>query len=212
MMVGDKPLLEHHIQKLRDVGVTSIVINTHHYAEQVKAFVESRDFGVTIQLSHEVELLGQGGGLLLASKNFEDDSPFLVCNSDIYTDLDLASLVSKHLASTSMVTLAVAHRETSRYLRFDEHNFLCGWENRRTEEVISWDDRHFETWAFNGIQVISPAIFKYMEGMGSAFSTIPVFLKAAKSGEKIEAFPMDESYWIDIGTVQKLEQLRAYIQ
>ena len=212
MMIGNKPLLEHHILKLRDAGVTTVVINTHHFAEQVEAFVESNDFGVTIHLSHEAELLGQGGGLWLASKYFQEDSPFLVCNSDIYTALDLSRLVSKHEALANLATLAVAQRETSRYLRFDDHNQLCGWENRSTGAVVSWDDRRFETWAFNGVQVMSPGIFKHMEGMGSSFSTIPVFLKAAQDGERVGAFAMDESYWIDIGTVQKLEQLRAYIQ
>ena len=209
---GDKTLLEHNILKLKAAGVDTLVINVHHFAEQVIEFVRSKDFGLTIHLSDEKDLLGQGGGLLYASKFFQGEDAFLVCNSDLYTDLDLKALVSAHSDSECLATLAVAQRETSRYLRFDEQFNLCGWENRKTGESTSWDDRHFETWAFNGFQVISPRIFGFMDGLGTSFSTIPVYLKAAQSGEKIKAFAMDESYWIDIGTVEKLDLLREHLE
>jgi len=59
---------------------------------------------------------------------------------------------------------------------------------------------------------VSPRLFNYMQDMGPAFSTIPVYLKAAQAGEQIAAYPMDASYWIDIGSVEKLEQLRHHLQ
>lgn len=212
MRAGDKTLLEHNIVKLRDAGVKFVVINTHHFAEQVKAFVESRDFGLTIHLSNEKDLLGQGGGLQFASSFFQNEDAILVCNSDLYTDLDLKLLVAAHDASQNLATLAVANRQTSRYLRFDEKFNLCGWENRKTSEVVSWDDRPFEALAFNGFQVISPKIFSYMDGMGDSFSTIPVYLKAAQAGEKVKAYNMNDAYWVDVGTVEKLEILRVHLE
>ena len=209
---GNKTLLEHNILKLKAAGVKTLVINVHHFAEQVIEFVRSNDFGLAIQISEEQELLGQGGGLLYASEHFKNEEAFLVCNSDIFTDLDLGSLISAHAESTRLATLAVAKRETSRYLRFDQNNNLCGWENRKTGEKISWSDNSYDNWAFNGIQIISPKIFDYMHDLGTFFSTIPVYLKAAQAGENIKAIPMGQSYWIDIGTVEKLEALRQYLQ
>ncbi|NQT62285.1 MAG: NTP transferase domain-containing protein [Candidatus Marinimicrobia bacterium] len=208
---GNKTLLEHNIRKLKAAGVETLVINTHHFAEQVIEFIRSKDFGLTIHISEEQELLGQGGGLLFASKYFQGEEAFLVCNSDIYTDLDLRALISAHNESQSLVTLAIAKRDTSRYLRFDQNENLCGWENRKTGEKVSWNDNSYDIWAFNGIQVISPRLFDYMDDLGTSFSTIPVYLKAAKAGESIKAFPMDRSYWIDIGTVEKLEALRGHL-
>mgnify|MGYP006412317365 FL=1 len=208
---GNKPLLEHNINKLKAAGVKTLVINVHHFAEQVIEFIQSKDFGLTIHISEEQDLLGQGGGLLFASKYFQGEDAFLVCNSDVYTDLDLRALISAHNDSQGLATLAVANRETSRYLRFDQSNNLCGWENRKTGENISWSSNSYEEWAFNGIQVISSGFFNYMDDLGTSFSTIPVYLKAAQAGEKIKAFPMDQSYWIDIGTVKKLEALRQYL-
>jgi len=208
---GNKTLLEHNILKLKAAGVDTLVINVHHFSEQVIAFIQSKDFGLTIHISEEPELLGQGGGLLQASPYFAGDEAFLVCNSDIYTDLDLGSLVAAHRASQSLATLAVAKRETSRYLRFDEDKNLCGWENRKTGEKVSWNTKSYEKLAFNGVQVITPRLFDYMTDLGHSFSTIPVYLKAAEAGEKIKAFPMDHAYWIDIGTVEKLETLCQYL-
>ena len=208
---GGKSLLEHNIIKLQKAGVDTLVINTHHFSEQVKKFVRYKDFGLTIQISEEKDLLGQGGGLLKASKYFQGEEAFFVCNSDIYSELDLKALLSAHNESQRLATLAVAKRETSRYLRFDQKNNLSGWENRKTGEKVSWSDNSYDIWAFNGIQVISPKIFDYMDDLGSSFSTIPVYLKAAEAGEKLVAFPMDQSYWIDIGTVEKLEVLRQHL-
>ncbi len=209
---AEKTLLEHGIQNLKKAGVTSIVINVHHFADQIIEFVNSRDFGVNILISQEKELLETGGGLLFAAEHFRGEKSFLVCNSDIYSTLDLKTLVETHNKGNQLATLAVSNRDTSRYLRFNDRRLLIGWENRKTAEVISWNQDHFQAWAFNGIQVLSPKIFDYMNDLGPHFSTIQVYLEAAQAGESIGAYPMDDVYWIDIGTVDKLESLRTYLK
>ncbi len=209
---ADTTLLEHNIRHLIKNGVTTIVINLHHFGQQIIDFIGEHDFGIDIQISVEEELLETGGGLLFARDHFCNEEAFLVCNSDIYTDLDLRSMVISHLEHENLATLAVADRETARYLRFNDQQLLCGWENRKTSEEISWNDESFQTRAFNGVQVMSPGIFDYMDDLGSIFSTIPVYLKAAQSGKRIMAYPMDVAYWIDIGTIEKLEELRVYLK
>lgn len=208
---GNKTLLEHNILKLRAAGVDTLVINTHHFGDQVSTFIDSNDFGMTIHISREEELLETGGGLLHASEHFLNEEAFIVCNSDIYSDIDLGALISQHKQNQSLATLAVADRVTSRYLRFNEQDHLCGWENRKSGETISWNHDTFKTKAFQGTQIISPGLFDFMGDMGKIFSTIPVYMKAAQAGERISAFPMDHSYWIDIGTVEKLEALREHL-
>jgi len=208
---ADTTLLEHNIRHLMQNGVTSIVINTHHFGQQIVEFIEAKEFEVDIQISEEKELLETGGGLLLAADHFRDEEAFLVCNSDIYTNLDLRSLVISHLENENLATLAVSDRKTSRYLRFNNQQLLCGWENGKTGEQISWNQDSYQTWAFNGIQVLSPGIFEYMDDFGSKFSTIPVYLKAAQAKARIAMHAMDDAYWIDIGTIEKLEELRAYL-
>ncbi len=208
---ADTTLLEHNIRHLINNGVTTIAINTHYLGQQIIDFISEHDFGIDIQISKEEELLETGGGLQLAADHFRGEAAFLVCNSDIYTDFDLRSMVIKHLENKNLATLAVAQRETSRYLRFNDKQQLCGWENRKTKAEISWNNEAFQTWAFNGIQVLSPRIFDYMDDFGAKFSTIPVYLKAAQAGENIAMVSMDDAYWIDIGTIEKLEELRKHL-
>ncbi|WP_455671962.1 sugar phosphate nucleotidyltransferase [Phocaeicola sp.] len=68
--VAGKPMLEHVILKLKAAGFNEIVINVHHFANQILAFLEANDnFGVTIHISDETdELLDTGGGLQKAEK------------------------------------------------------------------------------------------------------------------------------------------------
>lgn len=208
---GGKTLLEHNILWLKHYGVQEIIVNTHHLGDQVIAFLDTHDFGLPIHTSPEIDLLETGGGLLQAREHFQNESAFVVCNSDIFTDLDLTSMIRQHKTSGSLATLAVAPRETSRYLRFDTEGLLCGWENQKSGEVISWNDHSFERQAFHGIQIMSPGIFDHMTERGPAFSTIPVYLAAAQAGEAIRGFPMESAYWIDIGTIEKLEELRNHL-
>lgn len=209
IQAGGKTLLEHNIDYLKNAGVTTVVVNIHHLADQVADFLETRDMGVEILISREVDLLETGGGLLFAAHHFKDDAAFVVCNSDIYSNIDLSGMIDLHTQSRNLATLAVSDRTTSRYLRFDQNELLCGWENRKTADVITLNDQDYHTFAFNGLQVMSPEIFDFMTGRGKAFSTIPVYLDAAAAGRRIQAFRTDDAYWIDIGTVEKLESLRA---
>ena len=211
VQAGGKTLLEHNLDFLKQAGVNTVIINVHHLAEQVIAFVSRQDFGIELIISQENELLETGGGLLKARDHFVDEDCFVVSNSDIYTDLNLGAMIEAHQRNSNLATLAVARRETSRYLRFNQAHLLCGWENRSNGESISWNTEPYEVFAFNGIQILSPEVFEHMSGLGPVFSTIPVYLQAAQRAANIQAYPMDESYWVDVGTLKNLELLRTHL-
>lgn len=210
-IAGGVTLLEHNIRFLKEAGVDYIVINAHHHSKQLIGYVKTHDFGVEIHVSEEAELLETGGGLLNAKEHFVNEEMFVVCNSDIYTDFKLKELIDHHRSRNNLVTLAVANRETARYLRFNDRAILCGWENCKTGDELSWNDDSYIKRAFNGFQVMSPGVFKYMEDRGSVFSTIPVYLAAAIEGEKVGAYEIDDAYWIDIGTPENLKELQMYL-
>jgi len=209
---GSKTLLEHNILYLKKAGVDTIIVNVHHLADQVVDFIAQRDFGVEVHISLEEELLETGGGLLNAKEHFINEEAFVVCNSDVFTGFDLSVMIETHKRNKNLATLAVSDRKTSRYLRFNEQELLCGWENQKTGEEISWGHVDYHLQAFNSIQVISSEIFGHMSGFEQKFSTIPVYLQAAKKGKCIEAFSMKDAYWMDIGTIEKLEELRHYLK
>ena len=130
--VAGKPMLEHVINKLKTVGVDEIVINVHHFAQQVIDFLKEKDnFGIKIWISDETDqLLETGGGIKKAAPYFAE--PFLVHNAAILSNVDLKAMYDFHIANGNDATLLVSPRKTVRYLLFNKENRLCGWVNKDT--------------------------------------------------------------------------------
>jgi len=106
--VAGRPMLEHVILKLKASGFTEIVINIHHFGEQIIDFLKANnDFGLTLHISDERDLLlDTGGGIRKARRFFENsDEPFLVHNVDILSDMNLKELYDFHLRNGSVATL-----------------------------------------------------------------------------------------------------------
>ncbi len=206
--VQGMPLLEIAIRKLIRHGCNGLMVNIHHFGQQIIDFLESKDhFGIHIEISDERDqLLDTGGGLKKASWFFQD-APFLVYNADILTDTDLNDLYQKQLQSEALATLAVRDRESSRKLLFDEQFTLCGWQNMKTgEQKIS---RHTEVQtplSFSGIHVIHPDLFRLFPEQ-DVFSIIDVYLAAARH-RNIQAYRHDHNLWVDVGKPEALEKGR----
>jgi NDP-sugar pyrophosphorylase family protein len=213
--VGGMSLLEISIRRLKYYGCTEIIINVHHFAEKIIAFLEKKKyFGIKISISHEKELLLEtGGGLKKASYFFDDNQPFLVCNADILTDLDLRKFYDYHCQSNAIATMAVRNRKTSRYLIFNKKNELVGWRNIKTGDV-KWTkkprQRAISNRAFSGLHVISPAFFDYFPKDEEVFSIIPLYLAAAKE-ERVLAYPHDETIWLDVGKLPALKEAETIV-
>lgn len=203
--VLNRPLLEWNILNIKNFGFDKIVINVHHFSEQVIDFLaENQNFGVEIHISDERELLLEtGGGLKNAASLLTGDAPFLVHNVDILSNLDLNELYQAHIEANALSTLAVSTRNTSRYLLFDQKNRLTGWENVRTGEIREARPcKHPLQFAFSGIHIIDPRIFPLITEAGK-FSIIDVYLRLAQNHE-IKAFEHDSSQWVDVGKPENI--------
>jgi NDP-sugar pyrophosphorylase family protein len=208
--IAGQNLLEITIASLRAAGVTEVIVNAHHFADQIEQFIDSReDFGMRIEISREAALLDTGGGLKHAAWFFlEDgpdrDAPFIVHNVDVISTIDLARMIRAHSESNALATLAVAARETSRQLIFDQDGILSGrCAGREAQPEIVRPSQRTQQLAFSGIHVISPRIFSLMNESG-AFSIIDAYLHLAAEGEKIAAFRADECYWRDLGKPESI--------
>ena len=213
--VAGKPMLEHVILKLIASGFDEIVINVHHFAEQIIDFLkEKNNFGIKIWISDETEeLLDTGGGIKKASSLLNE--PFLVHNADILSNVDLKALYDFHLASENDATLLVSPRKTVRYLLFDQTNRLCGWTNKDTlqtkpEGFIYQPDEQQE-YAFGGIHIISPSLFKYMEGWTGKFSIMDFYLQTCQKA-KLGGYAKEDLQLIDIGKPDTLAQAEEFIR
>ena len=120
-MVNGKSLLQRNIEYLQTFGVREVVVNVHHFADQIIAAIdENSGWGSKIIISDERdEVLETGGGLMKARHLLEETDVFLTMNADILTNLNLSNLVATHIEKKYLITLAVMQRDSSRQLLFD---------------------------------------------------------------------------------------------
>ncbi len=203
--IKDKTLLEITINKLIRSGFDKIIINVHHFAGQIIDFIEEKNFDAEIVISNEKDkLLDTGGGLKKASWFFDDGKPFLVHNVDIISNIDLNKFYEFHLQSDSIASLSIRKRDSSRYLLFNDKNILCGWKNIKTGEQITIDDStQYNEYAFNGIHIIDPKVFKLMPN-DEVFSIIDFYLSIMHK-EKITGYIDNKSFWLDVGKPENLK-------
>ncbi|MFA7492063.1 MAG: nucleotidyltransferase family protein [Proteiniphilum sp.] len=238
--IGGKPLLQYTIEKLKTSGIYEIIINLHHFAEQIIDFVEiNNHFGIHIEFSDEREkLLDTGGGIKKASPFFNDNQPFLVHNVDILSNIDLRKLYEAHKQNNSpdpkyysgehrlrgaenllippkkIATLVCNERQTSRYLLFDKNNRLKGWINEATGEVKSpfsnFNPQHYRKLAFAGIQILDPSIFQYMTDIPDRFPIIDFYLSICDR-EDISCYIPDNLEIMDVGKIDSLQEAMLFL-
>ena len=215
--VAGKPMLEHVILKLIAAGFNEIVINVHHFANQIIDFLnEKENFGITIHISDETDcLLDTGGGIKKAASFFTDGEPFLVHNVDILSNTDLKSLYDYHISSNNDATLLVSNRKTVRYLLFDTQQRLCGWINKDTMQTkpneFIYNSKEHREYAFSGIHVISPTLLKSMENEWiGKFSIMDFYLESCQKVQ-LGGYIMEDLKLIDIGKPETLKQAENFI-
>ncbi|MGB8490265.1 MAG: sugar phosphate nucleotidyltransferase, partial [Bacteroidales bacterium] len=210
--IHGKSLLRMAVEKCTDAGFDEIIVNVHHFADMLEQEIEKLNkSGFKISVSDERRLLLENGGGLYKARQFFGQSPFLVYNVDIVTDLDLSALYTDHVKNGCIATLAVRHRNENRVLLTDSAGFLRGWRNRSTgEEILSRApiSENLGEIAFSSVQMVDPEVFYHMyEGI---YSIVSLYLQLAESFS-IATFTHDAGYWFDIGTPESLESVRKYL-
>ncbi len=208
-------LLERCILKLKDAGVNEIIINIHHYGEQIIDFVQAhRHFGISIDFSDERnKLLDTGGGLKKAADFFHDGKDFFIHNVDIISDINLQDMYRYHTDRHNSVTLAVRRRTSSRYFLFNKHLQLCGRQNIKTGECQLTDNYNVNTltpYAFSGIHVVSPRIFEHFP-TDNIFSVSDWYVQLAAT-QPMQAYLHNEGLWMDMGKIEDIHQLEQLIK
>ncbi len=203
-LINGKTLLERNLVYLQSFGIKDVLINIHHFPDQIRhAIIVNDGWGSNISISDESdEVLETGGGLKKAAAYF-DSGNFLLMNADILTDLDLNSLILFHDKKKPLATLAVTDRKSSRYFLFDHNDRLAGWRNTKTgEEKISVQTSDLKEKAFSGIHVISPDIFPLIHQRGK-FSVVDVYLGLA-TRYPILGFDHSDSKLVDVGRTESI--------
>jgi MurNAc alpha-1-phosphate uridylyltransferase len=205
--VNGKSLLQRNIEYLRKYGIGEVVVNVHHFADQIiEALTANNGWGCRFSISDETGGVLETGGGLKKARPFLEGAPFVLMNVDILTDMDLPAMIADHFRHRPLATLAVTDRSTSRYFLFDDRDELCGWRNAATGQermarpigVVPVQK------AFSGIHVIDPAIFPLITREGK-FSMVDLYLDLA-AGHTIRGHDHSRSRLIDVGKPESAEQ------
>lgn len=212
--VAGKPMIWHQIQRLKSAGVDEVVVNVHHFADDLERYLLGQDFGVRVRISDERGmLLDTGGGLLAARRFFEGGEPFLIHNVDIFSNLNLDHFIGSSLPDGALAKLLVSDRDSSRKLLFDKDLRLEGWKNLRTGELRgSVSDEGSKEFAFGGVHLVSPRIFAVMDELGfsGAFSIIELYL-AACARYSILGCCEPGLELVDVGKADSLDQSLKFL-
>ena len=205
--VNGETLLEITLKRLKKFGFNQIIVNVHHFAGQIIDFLQiNQNFGMEVCISDESgQLLDTGGGLMKASYFFDDNKAFLVHNVDVISGIDICGMYKHHGSSGNMVTLAVKTRNTERQLLFTDEGFLCGRiDGKAVLKSFVKETVSFKPYAFSGIHVINPGLFRLTSRTGS-FSLIDLYLELSENC-KIGAYIHEKDEWLDVGKPLSLEQ------
>ena len=217
--VAGQPLLWHVIQKLKAAGFERVVVNVHHFAQQIIDYLRASDhFGLDIRISDETgQLLETGGGIKKALPLLAPDSPVLIHNVDILSNVSLSDFYDLVYQSPAPpdALLLVSRRQTKRYLLFDDEYILDGWTNIETGEVRSpypgIDPIDFRQLAFAGIQVLSPSAFSLFREMPDRFSIIDFYLKFCHQ-RAFMGHEKKDLRLMDVGKIETLGQAEQFIR
>ncbi len=203
--IGGKPLLDRHLARLAQAGVTEVAVNTHHLHEQIESFLGRGHWDLEIHVSHEPEILGTGGAMKRLS-DFWGADPFLVVNADVVCNLDLAVLYRAHMNSGSLATLVMHDHPKFNSVAVDAAGGIVMMPPRSRVER----PENTSLMAFTGIHVIDPEVLGHIPG-DQPYSIIDAYQSVLDHGQRLNAHLPKTLYWRDIGTPDQYRQT-AYEQ
>ena len=191
---GNEPMINYQIRKLINFGFDELVINAHHFANQISDYFKKNSFGIKINVIEEEKILGTGGGILNAKKYFEKEEFFLIINVDVYTDFDFTKQIIFHKSKTPLASIAVQNRKTKRYLEFDNDMKLLHRQNENSKKE--------NLYAFNGIHIISNKIFT--DRKIEYLDIFDLYFEMINNSEKVYGFDVEDSEFRDLGKEDSL--------
>ena len=200
--VNGRPLISYALGLLKDHGITDIVINVHHLADQIEqALSTCAEFGLNITFSREKRLLETGGGIAMAMKPYQHET-FAVVNADVICDVDLGQILETHRQSQADATMILRDNPAPDRIPVVEWNPA----DERVLDIrgeLRASTTSSRQMMFTGVQVLGPAAFEYLipkrESVIDAF-----YLPALREGRRIHGYRC-KGYWADLGTLEGYE-------
>ena len=198
--IGNIRIIDHQIFYYKMNGFDKIIINIHHLSEKLRAHVgNGTKYGVSVKYSHEKEILGTGGGIEKMQHMITTDD-FPVINSDILIDANIKSIMETHIKSGAIATMVLRPLNANEtYTPIDVS---------RDNNITSIGRGNF---SFTGLHVINKRLLSFANNTHKLWSITDAYVHAIEQGEIVAAY-IHDSYWMDIGTPDKLNQAKQDIK
>lgn len=210
--INNVPLLKVLLEELTKQGFNHIVVNVHHFGEQIIEFLKRNDVpNVAIEISDERPLLmDTGGAILQALPYFANSEAVLVHNVDVLTNVDLKGFYDDFLKSDDAAWLLTQERNSKRKLVFDETDNFLGRFNTETNEYDGNGaiPSNGKLLSFSGIHLFKPQYFK-------GFKVEPCYVfklyKQIAENHRVTSKLIHPEYWFDLGTQEQLKNAELWL-
>ena len=193
LTVRDKPLIVWHIQRLKQAGISQLVINHAHLGEQIEQTLgDGSSLGVSIIYSPEATALETGGGIARALPLL-GEQPFLVVNGDVWTDIDYAALALDEHDLAHLVLVSNPSHNPKGDFALNDGRVAAEGEDKLT---------------FSGIGLYQPHLFA---GQSEERFPLAPLLRNAMSQNKVGGY-QHQGIWMDVGTPERLAEINASAQ
>lgn len=202
LAVGDRPILQLILERLKDAGVTEVILATGYLGELVEAFCgDGSRFGISISYVREDRPLGTAGPLSLVRDRFDSEELFLVMNGDIVTKVQFASMIA-HARRTDC-RLTVGHVEVS-------YQSPYGVLTIEDETIVDITEKpSFSYSVSSGIYVLKGSALEYVPD--NEFFTVPDLIRCLRAaGHPVGAHHIPES-WLAVEEVAHIELGRRLV-
>lgn len=211
LCVGGKPLIVHHLERLRAAGCVDIVINLAHLGEQIaNALGSGERYGVRIRYSRESEALETAGGIIQALPLLGDE-PFWVVNGDVWCDRPFTPLCLNATCLANLLLVPNPEHHLQGDFVLDGNQSLSGCPDtfllRDKNQSENADALTLPTFTFSGISVLHPDLFRDYTPGRRALGPV---LRDAMQQQRV-AGSLYLGSWLDVGTPERLAELDALL-
>ena len=187
--VGDKPVIDHIIDRFREYGISEFYLTIHHMSKIIRAYFEEKDPDYSIGFAEEDEPRGTAGSLKLLADKL--NKPFFVSNCDIIIEADYADLYRFHIQNRYDITLVASAKQ------FNIPYGICELNGGGSLERIK-EKPEYNFLVNAGMYVLNPSVLELIPN-NQLFHITHLIDKIKENGGQIGVYPVSEKAWIDVG-------------
>ncbi len=200
--VGEKPILEHIMDKFRDFGCSDFRLVVNYKKGMIKSYFNELNPPYKVSYVDEDVPMGTGGGLCLLKGQM--DRTFFLSNCDILLDADFADLAAYHKKQGNVITMVCAAKHFT-----VPYGVIQLGENGTIQSMQEKPSMNF--WTNTGIYAVEPRVIEELEdGKVQGFTDIIEHYRAL--GEKVGVYPVSEQSWMDMGQLEELDNMRRKLE